>query len=132
MLVSYEYDQNQKLPVGQLAVMRAKSWAEMSCCGLHNWHVYWCNALACAAVKHRPQKIFLVYDRGISVPPMLYIERTICGGWWLSGCCSSVAEQCLLDDLSHYSHFLVPLMLEYSLDVFEEQEEDNSDREERQ
>ena len=34
-----------------------------------------------------------VYDRGISVPPMQYIERTICGGWWLSGCCSSVAEQ---------------------------------------
>ena len=22
--------------------MRAQSWAEILCCGLHNWHVYWC------------------------------------------------------------------------------------------
>ena len=21
---------------------RAQSWAEILCCGLHNWHVYWC------------------------------------------------------------------------------------------
>ena len=26
----------------QLAAMRAQSWAEILCCGLHNWHVYWC------------------------------------------------------------------------------------------
>ena len=29
-------------PLGQLAGTRAQSWAEILCCGLHNWHVYWC------------------------------------------------------------------------------------------
>ena len=22
--------------------MRDQSWPEIMCCGLHNWHVYWC------------------------------------------------------------------------------------------
>ena len=34
--------QNQKVSLGQLAGTQAQSWAETLCCGLHNWHVYWC------------------------------------------------------------------------------------------
>ena len=33
---------NQKVPLGQLATMRAQIWAEILCYSLHNWHVYWC------------------------------------------------------------------------------------------
>ena len=37
---STKYVKNQKVPLGLLAGTRAQSWAEILCCGVHNWDVY--------------------------------------------------------------------------------------------
>ena len=40
--IALQICKNQKVLLGQLAAMWAQSWAELLCCGLHNWNVYWC------------------------------------------------------------------------------------------